>query len=52
MHVCNQQEIFFSYTENLSAMTGATSFGISPGQRILELYLSHEDGLAGAIFTL
>ena len=52
MHVCNQREIFLSYTRNLSAMTGITLSSIFLGQEILKLYLSHKDGLAGTIFTL
>lgn len=52
MHVCNQREVFLDYSNNPSAMTGATSSGLSPGRGTIRLHLAHADGSAGAILTL
>lgn len=52
MHVSNCLENFLSYADNPSAMTGATSSGMSPGRGITRLHLAHKDGSDGAILTL
>lgn len=52
MHVSNQLDNFLSYADSPSAMTRATSSGISPGRGITRLHLELEDGTKGAILTL
>lgn len=37
MHVCNQRGHFLNYADRPSAMTRATSSGISPGRGIIRL---------------
>ena len=52
VHVCNNKESMLTYTEESSAMTGATAIGTSPGKGTSHLKLAQKDGSPGSKLNL
>ena len=52
VHVCNDKELMTDYYERPTRIGCSTSDGISPGRGKVQLRLSLENGLKGAILDL
>ena len=51
MHVCNQLDYYLHYSDNPTAMIGAISSEILPGQNTTKLDLLHKNSSKGATFV-